>query len=203
MNKKLTTMMMLCSILLTGCATIPMQAVQKNSVKEVEEAIKKGAKVNTKDNEGNTLLMVAVANNAVSVAKLLIKEGAENQTCNATGLTALGIAASKGHLDMVKLLLENMAYVEGAYRMGSLSDCVFNETQMTPLMFAVENNSLEIAKLLIEKGADVNALRGTFGNFKTALSLAETNSEMASFLRKHGAKTSKEIMYKVLGVSQE
>ncbi len=57
----------------------------------------------------------------------------------------------------------------------------------TPLIYAVRANKVNIAKFLIEHGANVNAknVRG-----QTPLSLAERagNTEMIQLLKAHGAK---------------
>ena len=57
---------------------------------------------------------------------------------------------------------------------------------MTPLLYACKWNNFEIARLLVENGANVNA-RAVDGN--TALTIAETNgnNEMYSYLIEHGA----------------
>jgi len=57
---------------------------------------------------------------------------------------------------------------------------------MTPLLYALKWDNLEIARLLIERGADINA-RAVDGN--TALTLAETNGneEIYNYLIERGA----------------
>ena len=58
----------------------------------------------------------------------------------------------------------------------------------TPLHTAVSNDHKEIAELLIKEGANVNA---KYKNGFTPLDLAK--GETADLLRKHGAKTTKEL----------
>ena len=50
----------------------------------------------------------------------------------------------------------------------------------------------EIAELLIAKGADVNA-KNMFGETPLDLAILDKHTELADLLRKHGAKTSKEL----------
>ena len=58
---------------------------------------------------------------------------------------------------------------------------------MTPLHFAAEKNSLEVARLLIEHGADVNAKDSVFTPLDMA---AEFNSiDVARLLIEQGANT--------------
>ncbi|ESU20225.1 hypothetical protein FEDK69T_27370 [Flavobacterium enshiense DK69] len=85
-------------------------------------------------------------------------------------VTPLIVAISKGDVATVKKFIEYGVDV--------------NETKngMTPLMFAARFNNAEIAKFLIEKGADVSAkdLNG-----RTALQLAEATkaTEVAEIIK--------------------
>ena len=55
------------------------------------------------------------------------------------------------------------------------------------LICAARSGSLDIVKLLIEKGADVNAKTGD-GNTTLKIANEEENGEMIEFLKKSGAK---------------
>ncbi|HAG85583.1 MAG TPA: ankyrin repeat domain-containing protein, partial [Cyanobacteria bacterium UBA12227] len=56
----------------------------------------------------------------------------------------------------------------------------------TPLLRAVQNNNNEIAKLLIAKGADVNANKNGYTPLDWAVK--NNNEEMVELLKSHGAK---------------
>jgi ankyrin repeat protein len=58
------------------------------------------------------------------------------------------------------------------------------------LHFAAKGGHREVAKLLIAKGADVNAKDD---DDKTPLEAAEDYPEIADLLRKHGGKTDEEL----------
>ena len=70
-----------------------------------------------------------------------------------------------------------------------------DEEAATPLHWAAYKGHKEIAKLLIAKGANVNAMAGGRLQSKTPLDFAESkeHKETADLLRKHGAKTAKEL----------
>ena len=86
----------------------------------------------------------------------------------------LNAATIKGNFEIVKLLLENACPLEN----------VNKKDKMTALHFAASGKHVEIAKLLIEKGADVNAKDG-FGN--GPLARAGNCEEIGVLLMKNGA----------------
>jgi len=100
-------------------------------------------KIDAQDSAGETALMLASLNGDIDLVKLLITKGAQ---VNKTGWTALHYAAANGHDDIAKLLLGYSAYVDAPSPNGT-----------TPLMMAARGDHLSTIKLLIDKGADINA----------------------------------------------
>jgi len=96
--------------------------------------------------------------------------------------TPLHAAAYRGHTEVVELLIAHGADVNAADVRGWI-----------PLHQAVDQGHVETGELLIAKGADLNA-RMKGGGY-TVLDLANLKEqiELADLLRKHGAKTSKEL----------
>jgi ankyrin repeat protein len=131
-------------------------------------------------------------NNVVRVLELLIKYGADvNFIDDTTPLQkaitwGLGGAWSPEQLmDIIQCLLRNGANV------NSRKDT----SRETPLMIASYKNNINIAKLLIEKGADVNATRKAEYGWPTALTnvlygiqqTRETNFDLVKLLIENGA----------------
>ena len=71
---------------------------------EVEEAIRNGANVNAKDNDGNTALMRAVLWGATKTTEVLLKHGVHVNAKNNNGDTALMWATGFGNIEIANLL---------------------------------------------------------------------------------------------------
>jgi ankyrin repeat protein len=67
--------------------------------------LQKGARVDLKDNQGNTPLMNAVRSSFLDGARLLIAKGAQVNAANSLGETPLIIAVQKRDVPMTRLLL--------------------------------------------------------------------------------------------------
>ncbi len=88
-------------------------------------------------------------------------------------------AAREGNIEAIKQAIADGADVN-AKGIGGFS----------PLLIAAMEGHNEVVELLIAKGADVNAKND---EGKTALDEAKYKPETADLLRKHGAKTAKEL----------
>lgn len=103
----------------------------------------KGLKVEERNAKDESALMLAALRGNLSAARALIKLDAD---VNKTGWTPLHYAASGTTQDaaaMVALLLEESAYIDAASPNGT-----------TPLMMAVRYGTADVARLLVEEGAD-------------------------------------------------
>ena len=128
------------------------EAAKKNNAKRVLKLLRLWADVNSRDDEGATVLMVAVDNNSIDVVKLLIDAGADVNAKSdiedeGSGFTALMKASSK---DVLKILIDAGADVNAKDDIDEIKDATF-------LMFAVEDGAVDIVKILLDSGADVNA----------------------------------------------
>ena len=145
--------------------------------------VSRGADVNFKGKDGRTPLMWA-AGNSFPITKILIGNGAKiNEKAN-DGMTAFlqccfGILSKKVTTDVLDLLLKNGANVNDALTSKEAPD-------WTALLFASVNCDYELAKYLIQHGANVNH---TSDEGATALSLAkqEKCDNIMMLLKKHGA----------------
>lgn len=126
--------------------------------------IEQGVNTNLKTNDGSTPLMLAAGGSYMEeplvnfeLVECLLKHGANPKSAKQTGTTALHYAAAgktEEHLKIVTLLLEYQANPNAQitkYRGGT------NPAYSgTPLHWAVMKGSLDIVKLLIKYGADIN-----------------------------------------------
>jgi ankyrin repeat protein len=105
--------------------------------------------VNVKSPDGATSLMWAIYNNDMELARALLKAGARANVISSYGASALSEAIKHNDLDMVRTLLDAGADVNS---MGT-----DNQTALM-LAISVGPQAQKIAELLIQRGADVNAI---------------------------------------------
>lgn len=117
---------------------------------------------------------------STELAKLLIDSGANLNLPDRDGDTPLALAAYMGNHEVVKLLVNE-------------EDCdknVVTQQGRSPLNRAIAmNENLDIVKMLLENGADVNQF-GTIGAgppLQAACENAKTGKEMIEYLLDHGA----------------
>ena len=166
----------------------------------VKFLLENGANINTKDNDGNTVLYYNIyydhygkeerLENAKKIFNLLIKYGADVNTKDNYGGSLLNMAYSLEGLtnrEMFKLLVENGFDLESRIKGGEYSPAGYD---YTPLMIAAAINDYDMVKFLVEKGADVNAkTHFEYSSVETPLllSLDNENSSVAEYLINNGA----------------
>jgi ankyrin repeat protein len=189
----------------------PLQLAATNgSAPMIDRLLKAGADPNAAlTPAGDTAVMMAARTGKPDAIRALVEAGA-NVNAKETwgGTTALMWAVSEGHADAARLLLSAGADVnarshyvaaangrgfEGRTPVASRTDPKTEEFAsgwLTPLMLASREGDLELTRILVEAGADVNAVAG---DGKTALALAIFNGsyEAASFLVANKADVNK------------
>ena len=135
-----------------------------------------GASVDPRNREGTTPLQGAATCNDVAIAALLIEKGA-NVNNRSNQYSVLDQAISWGP-DVAKLLIES----------GVEVNTVVPYSGETPLMAAIEKSRIELTRMLLEAGADVNARNRR--NQWTALDYAiyYCAPELVQILQAYGAK---------------
>lgn len=136
-------------------------AVAQNQLSVVAMLIEHGAKMDAcQDSEGNALTMGCQNPHASECVRLLLKAGADAHTL-LNGETCLHIATREGNAAGVAALLEYGAKVDA-----------LDEDGFSPLAVGCEVGSAECVSLLLQGGADRNALNSG----KTAMQIARHNS---------------------------
>lgn len=153
-------------------------AVEGGNLQIVNALIAAGANVNHALPEGETVLMTAARTGNVAVLHALLSHDARTETRDGFyGETALIWAAGADHPDAVSTLLdsgadvnERSAHAEFARRNAGLTR--LSHGSWTPLMYTARDGALQAGRVLLERGADVNA---TDPDNATALVLAIIN----------------------------
>jgi quinoprotein dehydrogenase-associated probable ABC transporter substrate-binding protein len=131
---------------------------------------------NAADRTGWTPIMYAAWNDQPELVKILLAHGAKLDAAEHDGLTALAIAAQNAKPNAAKVLLDAGADVNAPVAKGGY----------TPLMLTAISGSTEIATMLIEHGANVNAANPG-GVTALMIAAAGNRSGMVGFLLKSGA----------------
>ena len=119
-----------------------VDAGEKGNAAEVRRLLKAGAHIRN----GDGALAMACKSGSVACVRLLLKAGA-NANTRGDWYTPLMWACMEGHTDVARVLLE-----EGGADVNA-ENCEFE----TALFLAAKNDLPELADLLLEHGADVNA----------------------------------------------
>jgi ankyrin repeat protein len=172
------------------------QSIRNNDLGALRSLIRENGAVSA-DSRGQTPLMFSAAFGSLEATRMLIDASADVKAVSASGLTALHLSAGAGDIRKVRLLVEHGADIHARSQMGrtpllvaaythGTSDIVAyllsrgadpnaaDASGITPLVAAASVNDTAAAKLLIERGADVNA-RANIGQAATALMAAAHN----------------------------
>ncbi|MGB6064909.1 MAG: ankyrin repeat domain-containing protein [Desulfomonilaceae bacterium] len=195
-----------------GGSTPLMFAASNGILEAAELLISGGANVNFIDRKGETALMRASADGHLEIARLLISKGAKIDVADQARATALLKAANNGHLEIAGLLLENHANVnirdrnwrtplldaasDGNIAMMRLllskgadvnsADKAEGATALIMIMRHKRASFIDIANVLVENGADVNA-QGRDGYTALHAAAIAGNNVAVKFLLDHGA----------------
>jgi hypothetical protein len=172
--------------------------------------IQKGAAINARNRSGGSPVYFALRN--PDLMQRLIAKGADVNVSAYGGLTPLHQAASAGHLDVAKLLIDHGADLNArgswgtilqtlVYRKGDsgaemvklllesgakLQSFSFGNTE---LHVAALQGSTDVARLLVERGADVNAVN-EYGHTPLYYAARHGHRKTAAALIAAGAKES-------------
>ena len=188
--------------------TLLMLAVESQNKEMVSYLVEKGLDVNDVNYDGFSATALAAKVGNFEIIKYLIENGADVNEMNNNGNSLLTSAILGGNLEMVKYVLELGADVNGqtygdnyplflAAREGHLEIVEYlielgaNLNIHVPFRYsaiAVAIDNFEMVKVLVDNGADVNALTFTMepliilaikdGNFKPVKYLIDNGAEV-------------------------
>jgi ankyrin repeat protein len=158
-------------------------AVCHQRVNSVKALVEKGAEWDYVEGTQMTPLEMATSMGFTQIFKYLVAlAGLDKRVNDPRGIRLLHLAAGQGHKTAVKHLLS----------CGYSADAL-DETGLTPLRRALINGRSDIAKLLLDKGADVHT-RGTdlrtHGPSMLREAVGNTNVPLLNLLLKKGVKAS-------------
>ncbi|XP_046562197.1 ankyrin repeat domain-containing protein 17-like isoform X1 [Haliotis rubra] len=168
----------------TSMATMLMEVVERGDVELVKILLKAGCDVSCSvDDYGNKALHIAANAGNVELINLLLDSGCDVSARNIHGDTALLIAVKAGHLQAFQRLLEAGSEFDPHEER--------NIWGLTPLMYAVRNDHIDIVNFLLARIDCVNhanrggqtalleACNGGFMDCTDALLRAGASPEMA------------------------
>jgi len=182
----------------------PLHRVATTEIAEL--LIEKGADVNVKDRKGRTPLDFAVTGKRAETEELIRKNGGERGEYKMT----IYQAANIGDLETVEKLLESGTDVNQKNRQGytplmaagtkEIAEFLIskgasvNESTIfgTALHEAVNSRRYEVAKVLLENGASVDA-KTNVGKTPLDMAIKWKQKKIANLLRKHASKTGEEL----------
>jgi ankyrin repeat protein len=141
--------------------TCLMSAASAGSLAAVRALLVRGAKVNAIETwRGQTALMWAAAEGHADIVEALIEAGADVNARSKAGFTSILFAVRQGSTEAVQSLIEAKANVNDIAQAAAISS---NSTAKpvtdatSALAMAVINAHFEIARVLLDNGADPNA----------------------------------------------
>jgi len=150
---------------LPGGETALMTAARTGKLEAVKALLASGADANAKEGRyGQTVLMWAAAEGNTEVVEALLKAGADYQPRLGSGFTALLFAVREGRIGVVRALLKAGADVNDTIKVArpggrKLATGPKNpSTGDSALHLAVANAHYELAAVLLNAGADPNAI---------------------------------------------
>lgn len=164
------------------------EAIEKNKIHAVKEAIEKGFDVNAWNNKDEQLIHIAARIGSIEMLELLKSHGAFlNQASEDDGLYPIHCAAKAGQLHVVKWFLENDVPVDMV-----IGQFAFIPYYGTPAIIAAQAGHWEVTEMLAQNGANLKeAWTDGPPNYFLNIALEQCNSEKLEWLLDQGIDPNK------------
>jgi len=153
-------------------------AVQNKHKPVVEYLLTKGAHINEKNGQtGLTALYKACVDGSLDIATVLLDAGADVNLKSTQGYTPLYAAVQSKHKPVVEYLLSKGASIDE--KLGPLGLTAFYKASI--------DGSLDIAKVLVDAGADIN-MKSTEGYTPLFVAVQNKHKPVVEYLISKGAR---------------
>lgn len=125
-----------------GSMNALMVAARDGNVSACQNLVSYGCSLDSQDSRGYTALIYASRDGYLPIVRLLLQAGADASICTKSGYSALFAACVNGFADIVRLLC---TCVDPNSR---------DDEGYTPIACAFVNNHVEVARVLLDYGAD-------------------------------------------------
>lgn len=183
---------------------------QCNNINKIKNELESGVDVNATDDDGYTLLHWACQEGDKNVVEFLLRVGADFNKRDKDGFHALEIASTKGYIDIVKLLIDNGADIHmsrnGFTAVHAAAASCHNDivdlfircganihikdddgNGRLPLHWAIQEGCIDVVKILIKNGADIDCRENGDGYTPLNIAVSEGYNELVSLLISSGA----------------
>lgn len=147
------------------------KSAYQGELSKVQGLVAKGVSVNTADMEKRTPLILAAYNGHTPVVEFLLAKGADINAADRSGQTPLIHTCKRSFNETAAFLLKN----------GADADVQTRKTGTTALMIAAVLGNLDLVRMLLDHGADVD-LADSFGDTATMLARKKGNSAVVDVL---------------------
>jgi len=155
---------------------IIIEAAYHNQWKIIKNYLEAGGDIESTDDEGNTALTIAALEGKVKLFKKLIAHGANTQHKNSRKESVFLATIFGQNFEIVKCIIDDINEID--MRDGN---------DDTPLMVAASLGNLKIVKLLVDHGADLNAVSKASDYTPLLDALQKGHEEVAKYLIAKGA----------------
>ncbi|PRD22307.1 UNVERIFIED_CONTAM: Ank3 [Trichonephila clavipes] len=156
-----------------GCTALHLSSKNEH-LDVIKLLIRNGAVINIWNNIHDSPLFLAIENGNFEIIEFLIAEGADINLTNFFGFKALHFSILHRKKEVVAYLIQKGA---------NINDPCYRQT---PLQLAVQNNDFEMAQVLINNGAEIDA-ESDSGLTPLCLAVRNNNKEIVKILLKYGA----------------